>query len=84
MENSAGSAENEMSIIMDSLSYKINALTQTGVGIWQNLFQREDMGVVIDSLTSFMNVIDAVTEQLGLFKTVAAGAGIGVVVKSIA
>lgn len=83
MENSAGNAEQEMSIITQSLEYRLNALKETGTGIWQNLFKREDMGVVIDMLTTFANAIDTITEKLGLFGTVLAGGGIAALAVTI-
>lgn len=73
MANSAGSAEKEMDVITQSLTYKLNALKETSVGVAQNLFTRSDMGHVIDGLTSIMNVLDFVTDKLGLFKTAALG-----------
>ena len=46
MTNSAGNAMAEMNIIEESLEYKLNALKETGTGIFQNLFQTSDMKVV--------------------------------------
>lgn len=66
MANSAGNAENEMSIIMESLDYKINALKETGVGIFQNIFQTNEMGGIIDLLTGLLNVLDGLTSTFGL------------------
>ena len=82
MSNSAGNADKEMGIITDSLEYKLNALKETFTGIWQNLFQREDMGAVIDGLTSILGVIDTVTEHLGLFKTALLGFSIASIIKN--
>ncbi len=76
MANSAGSADDEMSVIMDSLDYKINRLSETGVSVSQNLFQRDDMKSVIDALTSVMEVIDAATSKIGLLGTIGVGAGL--------
>ena len=76
MSNSAGSADDEMSVIMDSLDYKINRLSETGVSVSQNLFQRDDMKSVIDALPSVMVVIDAVTSKIGLLGTIGVGAGL--------
>ena len=76
MSNSAGSADDEMSVIMDSLDYKINRLSETGVSVSQNLFQRDDMKSVIDALTSVMEVIDAATSKIGLLGTIGVGAGL--------
>ena len=76
MENAAGSAEREMSVIMDSIDYKLNTTAETATGIAQNLFQREDMKNVLDVLNSFMGLLDKATEKLGLFRTVAVGSGL--------
>lgn len=83
MENSAGSADREMAIIQQSLEYKINALRESGTGIAQNLFQRNDMKLLVDGLTSVLNVIDAITEKLGLFGTLAVGGGITAFIKNL-
>ena len=70
MEESAGSADREMSKIMDSLEYKLNALEQTWVGVAQNLFQTDDMKGVVEVLQIISNVVDTLTEHLGLFGSV--------------
>lgn len=70
MASSAGSAEREMNKIMSSLQYKTNALKETWTGIAQNLFQKEDIGTVVDTLTVASNLIDAITDKLGLFGSV--------------
>lgn len=84
MANSAGNAMKEMETIYGSLEYKINALKETGTGILQNLFQREDIGTVVDALTKLLEFIDKATEKLGLFKTTIAGLSIGGIGKSLA
>ena len=76
MANSAGSAEKEMSVIMDSIEYKTNRLKETATGVAQNLFKRDDMKTVVDGLTSVMNVIDSLTSKLGLFGSIGLGAGL--------
>lgn len=78
MSNSAGAADKEMEIITNSLTYKLNALRETGTGIWQNLFQRDDLGGVIDDLTALLSVIEALTDKLGLIGTIV-GVGGGAV-----
>ncbi len=83
MANSAGSAEKEMSVIMDSIEYKTNRLKETATGVAQNLFKRDDMKTVVDGLTSVMNVIDSLTSKLGSLGTIGLGAGIFAGVKNI-
>lgn len=83
MANSAGSAEKEMSVIMDSIDYKVNRLKETSTGVAQNLFKREDMKIVVDGFTSIMNVIDKLTSKLGLFGSIGLGTGIFAGVKNI-
>lgn len=77
MENSAGSAGREMEKIMDSLDYKINALKETWTGVAQNLFQQEDLKLVVEALITLSNLIDALTSKLGLFGTVTLAGVIG-------
>lgn len=77
MAGSFGSAEKEMETITESLTYKLNALKETVVGIGQNLFARGDMASVIDGLTRVLEVIDKITGKIGLFGTIAAGFAIG-------
>ena len=76
MTNSAGSAMNEMDTIEQSVTYKLNALKQTAVGIFQNLFDTSQMGLVVDFLTGLLGVIDKLTEHLGLFGTTLVTIGI--------
>jgi len=82
MENSAGNAMQEMNVIYDSIEYRLNKLSQTGVGISQNLFNRDDMKAVIDLVTKLAEAFDFVTDKLGLFGTVLTGVGIGSFVKN--
>ena len=76
MSNSAGSADREMSVIMDGLDYKLNRLKETGTGIAQNLFERDEMKSVVDGFTSFLEIIDSLTSKIGLLGTIGAGAGL--------
>ena len=76
MANSAGSAEREMSVIMDSLDYKLNKNKETWIGVAQNLFQRDDMKAIVDAFTSIGEAVDFVTDKLGLFGTIGLGAGL--------
>lgn len=82
MTNSAGSAMNEMNIIEQSLEFKLNALKETAVGVFQNLFQTDEMGAVIDILTDLLEIFDSLTENLGLFGTALVGIGITAFIKN--
>ena len=83
MTKSAGSAMNEMEIIEQSLEFKLNALSETSTGIFQNLFAREDMAMVIDLLTGLLNVLDFATDKLGLFGTALATISVVAFVKNL-
>ena len=83
MANSAGSAMNEMGIVEETLEYKLNKLSETGVGISQNLFKTDEIGTLIGIVTGFANALDFLTEKLGLLGTVLASAGIFKAIKSI-
>lgn len=83
MSNSAGNAEAEMSIMADSVSYKLNRLQETGTGIAQNLFDRDDMKNVLDFFNSLAEVLDFATDKLGLFGTIGVGTGIAASIKNV-
>lgn len=76
MANSAGDADREMAIIMDSLEFKINRFKETGTGIWQNLLDRGEVGGIVDALTGLLSVIEKITGALGGLGTVLATGGI--------
>lgn len=76
MSHSAGSAMAEMDIVTESLTYKLNALKETGVGIAQNLFPKEGLGETIDGLTKVLEVVDKLTEEIGLLGTIGLAGGI--------
>ena len=70
MENSAGSAEREMAKVMDSVQYRANALKETWVGIAQNMLETDDMKTVLAIFQALSDVVDTLTDKLGLFGTV--------------
>ena len=72
-----------MEIITESLEYKLNALSQTGVGIFQEMFPREEIGSAIDVLTDLLNVVGQFTSLLGPLGTALAGVGITAFVKNL-
>lgn len=82
MANSAGSAEKEMAIIMDSIDYKANKMGEIGTGISQNLFQRDDMKNLLDALIKLGEALDWVTEKAGLFGTIGLGTGLFMGIKN--
>lgn len=73
MGNSAGNAMKEMDTIQQSLEYKLNALKETAVGIFQNIFSQENIGGIVDALTSLLSIIDSLIEKFGAIPTLAAG-----------
>lgn len=83
MTESSGSAMREMGIIEESLEYKLNSLKQTAVGVAQNLFQRDSLGVAVQGLTKFLELIELITSKLGLLGSVVVGAGIFNFVKNL-
>lgn len=83
METDTDSAARELEISLDTIDVKWEQLKQTGVGVAQNLFKRDDMKSAIDGLTSVMNVIDTLTSKLGLFGSIGFGAGLFAGIKNI-
>ena len=81
MVDSAGSAEAEMENIYQSLDYKLNALQETWVGVAQNLFDTDQMKLVVDGLIALSDAVDWLTDKLGLFGTVGLVVIIGHLVK---
>lgn len=71
MENAAGSADAEMSVIRDSIEYKLNAFKQTWIGFAQELLSRDDIKEIIDSATEasegFGKTVKAITPALSSF-----------------
>lgn len=83
MANSAGNADAEMEVITSSLEFKLNALRETSVGIFQDMFPREDIAAAVDALTGLLNIIGQITSFLGPMGTALAGAGIFAFVKNL-
>ena len=69
MEGAAGSSEEEMDVIRQSLDFKVNALKQTWVGILQDLVDRGVIGDLVDGLTAVSEVLGSIVSNLGLVKT---------------
>ena len=69
MEGAAGSADAEMSIVQESIDYKLNALKETWVGVAQEMIDRGDFGKVIDGLVKLSEAIGFVLDKAGLLGT---------------
>jgi len=65
MQHSAGNAMQEMSVIEESLDFKLNKLKETGVGVAQNVFSEKSVGGWITGLTKALEVIDKLTQSVG-------------------
>lgn len=83
MEQAAGSADAEMSIIEESIDYKLNALKETWVGNAQDLLKRDDFGKLVDGLTKLSEAIGLVIEKAGLLGTIGIGAGAFAGIKNV-
>lgn len=71
MEGAAGSADAEMSIVEESIDFKLNKLQQTWVSTIQNIVDRGDLGTAIDGLTKLSEAIGWVIDKFGALGTTA-------------
>lgn len=76
MANSAGSAEQEFAKAQEGISYKLNALKETSVGIWQNLIDSDAIKTGVDTLTGLLGILDKLTSALGTIGTISVAGGI--------
>lgn len=83
MANSAGNAEAEMAVAMDSIDFKMNKLKETGTGIAQNLFGREEIKSVLDVIGSLGDGLEWLTDKLGLLGSIGLGAGLFAGIKNV-
>ena len=71
MSNAAGSSDQEMEIIKDSIDYKLNALKESWVGFLQDALSREDtkelFDALIDGSKSLQESLTAITPILTKF-----------------
>ena len=70
MADANGNAMKEMEKVYDSLEYKLNQLKETWVGVSQNLADDRALKVAVDGLTALSNIVDFLTEHLGLLGTI--------------
>lgn len=83
MSDSAGNAMQSINESTDGLNAKLNTLSETGAGIAQNLFGGKDMETATDAVNTLGNALEWITGKLGLFGTMAAGAGLISGIKNI-
>lgn len=76
MREAAGSAAAEMSIVEESIDYKLNKLEQTWVGIIQELIDNGMLGQLIDALTKISEVLGDIITTIGPLPTLIAGLGL--------
>lgn len=76
MGDSTGSAEQEFAKAQQGISYKLNALKETSVGIWQNLIDSDAIKTGVDALTKLLEIIDKLTEVLGSTGGISLAAGL--------
>ena len=80
MEDSMGSADREMAIIEESISYKINKLKETWTGFLQETISRDTFGNLVDGATKFSDKLIEILNSTNLLK--AAIISIGTVIGS--
>lgn len=83
MANSAGNAQAEMDVAMDSIDTKANKLKQTGVAISENLLSRDNAKTVLEVANGIAEGFELATKHLGLFKTALLGLSVVGSVKNI-
>jgi TP901 family phage tail tape measure protein len=83
MEDAAGSADREMEIIRESISFKLNNLQQTWVGIIQGLIDRGDLGKLIDLLTQISEILGKIIEVGGIPGTILGTIGITTILPNL-
>lgn len=83
MSDSAENAIQSINESTDGLNAKLNTLSETGAGIAQNLFGEKDMETATDAVNALGNALEWITEKLGLFGTMGAGAGLISGIKNI-
>lgn len=75
MEDSAGSADKELGIASDSITFKLNALKETWVGVLTDITSRDSFKDIIDGLIKISDAIGGLIKNLGLLGSAATVAG---------
>lgn len=73
MNQSIGSSDREMETVQQSLTYKLNELKETWVGIVQQTVKRGDISNILSVLTGISNVLGVIINKIGVGKTLLAG-----------
>lgn len=73
MQDSAGNALKEMSIIEESVEFRLNRLKETATGIFQNVGSSDTMKSIVDFATGFLGVIDTLSGAIGGIPVLVAG-----------
>lgn len=69
IKDSSGSAEREMSTMMESISYKINQFKESLVGLGQTIFEQDALKWLIDRGTDIIEGLDDIIERFGVLPT---------------
>ena len=69
ISGSMGSADREMEVIMDSVSYKANELKETLVGIAQDTITQDFLKSVLESATRILNTLSDASSPLNFILT---------------
>ena len=85
IENSAGSAEKEMEVMMDSVSYKVNQFKETFTGLSQDTMTQDFLKSMIDSGIRLLETFSDASPVLQTFLNIISGSvsGITAFVKQI-
>lgn len=73
MENAAGSSDREMSIIRDSLEFKLNAIKQEWIETLTTITNRKDFGNILDGILSISEGLGWLISKLGLLQSAIVG-----------
>ena len=75
VQNSAGSAEQELNSYLESISGKMEKLQNSWQELWYNFIDSDTVKGVVDALTSLANILEKITTFAKPLGTVSALAG---------
>lgn len=73
MQNSAGSADREMTKIEQGWDYKLNKLGETWTGVLQEMLDRKGFASILDMIQGISDAVSGLTDTFGGLSTAAAG-----------